>query len=213
MDLRVLDKARHDPWPYWHKALPPQIEHRMRPRDVYLFDQNGYDMCEAEQIYAILNGYVPQQHRERWTYKIEWMRDVENSVGGAHLNHADLYMRRGFCDEAYEQLLKLGDKWPVFHKLANMKPKWGIDISVDYADSDGNTFELLHYEWDDFNLPVVLEKKTEIEQLIQGVNWDQRAKEMLERKDEWYPLDFFAQSDWKAEFWGLSCEKFKEVVW
>ena len=59
----------------------------------------------------------------------------------------------------------------------------------------------------------VLEKQREVEAIIAEVNWDSKAKEMIDRKDEWHHLDFFGQSDWKCEFWGLPKENFKEVIW
>ena len=43
-----------------------------------------------------------------------------------------------------------------------MKSKWGIDISIDYTDYDGNVFEVFHYEWDSFDYDPIIEKKLEI---------------------------------------------------
>ena len=46
-----------------------------------------------------------------------------------------------------------------------MRPKWGVEISVDYAD-EFNVFELLHFEWDGFHFEEVLEHKKIVEEII-----------------------------------------------
>lgn len=212
MQLEIT-KNRHHYNPYWSNPIPDWFLAKLQPEDLDLFDQNGYDMTTAEQCFALYNSHVPQNHRKRYTNKLEWMVDLDMSSSGPHLNHCDLYQRRGFSGEALQQVRELATKWPIYHKLSRMRPKWGVDISVDYADKDGNVFELLHFEWDDFNLPVVLDKKTVVEQLVSDIDWDSKAKEMLERKNEWHHLDFFGQSDWKQQFWGLPKEQFKEVIW
>ena len=97
-----------------------------------------------------------------------------------------------------------------------MTPKWGVDISIDYVDRHENCFELLHFEWDDFNMPTVLQKKSEVEQIVTSLDrqqWNICAHEMLSRQNEWKNLPFFEQSDWKQRFWGLPKEQFKEIIW
>jgi hypothetical protein len=201
---RILNHER-----YWLKPIDQPLKYD----DLSLFDQNGYDLTRAEQYYASANGYKPKEHRYRFTCKEPWYVESYRSIEGAHLNHADLYFRRGFGGDAREQLKEIVREQPVFHKLMSMRPKWGMDISVDYADKQGNVFELLHFEWDGFFFDHVLEMKRQVEHVIANIDWDEGAKEMLERKDEWHSLDFFGQSDWKQAFWGLPKEQFKEVIW
>ena len=43
--------------------------------------------------------------------------------------------------------------------MTQLKPKWGMDISMDYVNDKMNVMELFHYEWDDHNLDNVLEKE------------------------------------------------------
>jgi hypothetical protein len=94
-----------------------------------------------------------------------------------------------------------------------MRPKWGLDFSIDYCDKDGNVFELLHWEYDGFEYNEIADKKIKMEEFLLNQDWDERAKTMLERKDEWHGLGFFEQSDWKTQFFGIDKERFKMVLW
>lgn len=93
-----------------------------------------------------------------------------------------------------------------------MRPKWGIDISIDYVKYP-DVFEVFHFEWDDFEYDVVLEKQLEIEKVIENTDFEDAAQQLIKRKDEWHHLDFFAQSKWKADYFGVSEEQFKMVAW
>lgn len=215
MQLKITEN-RHDPSPYWLQPLPDAYIDQIIHQGIELFDQNGYDMCRVEQVYAQWNGYQPKEHREKFTNKEVWMVDIDEDREKAHINHCDLYQRRGFAGDALEQLHEIAKEHPIFHKLTKMTPKWGVDISIDYVDRHENCFELLHFEWDDFNLPTVLEKKTQVEQIVTSLDreqWNICAAEMLSRQKEWKNLPFFEQSDWKQRFWGLPKEQFKEIIW
>ena len=115
--------------------------------------------------------------------------------------------------EALEQLKSWANDLPLLHKVIAMRPKWGLDFSMDYADSAGNSFEVLHWEWDSFDYYQVLEIKERIEPVLLSIDWEDGAKRLLVRKDEWHSLDFFGQSDYKCNFFGVPKEQFKMVLW
>jgi hypothetical protein len=94
-----------------------------------------------------------------------------------------------------------------------MKPKWGIDISFDYVDFEGNVFELFHYEWDAFDLEPVLTMQARVEDVIENTDWNEIAKTFIARREEWQHLPFFEQSEWKSTYLGLPPENFKMVLW
>ena len=93
-----------------------------------------------------------------------------------------------------------------------MKPKWGIDISIDYVSPDA-VFEVFHYEWDSFDFCKILDKKLEIEEFVLNQDWDAVAKKLWKNRKDWYDLDFFEQTQWRTDYFGLSPEKFKNVIW
>ena len=177
---------------------------------VDLFDQNGYHLTKAEQVFLSYNGYRPIERRHEDCLRYDWL--VWDKRDGAHINHSDLFERKGFESEALVQLYMCAESNPMLHKLIKMKPKWGIDISIDYVSEDA-VFEVFHYEWDSFEYDPVIEKKQEIEEFVLNQDWDEVAKTLWKKKNEWYDLDFFEQTKWRTDYFGLTPEKFKNVIW
>jgi hypothetical protein len=124
-----------------------------------------------------------------------------------------MFERKGYSGEALQQLNTWAGYRPQFHKLTAMRPKWGLDFSIDHADREGNVFELLHWEYDGFEHDEIQAKKTKMEEFLINQDWPDRARVMLERKDEWHSLGFFEQSEWKTRFFGIEKERFKMVLW
>jgi hypothetical protein len=202
-----------NPNPFWTRPIPEsESKILLDPESLDLFDQNGYHLTKIEQIFAIYNGYKGESRREEHVLRQTWFESNRPLVG-PHLNHSDLFQRRGCNGDALVQLKEYAKKNPLLWKLIKMKPKWGIDLSIDYVDRDGNVFEVFHYEWDGFSYKDVAQKKMEIERFVDNQNWEVTASILLERKDEWAHLDFFEQSKWKTDLFNLSPEKFKNIIW
>ena len=51
--------------------------------------------------------------------------------------------------------------------------------------------EILHYEYDGFNLNEIISAKEILEEKIEKTNFDIVAKDLLNKKHEWFNLDFF----------------------
>jgi hypothetical protein len=84
---------------------------------------------------------------------------------------------------------------------------------MDYVDRSGNTFEVLHWEWDSFNYDEIQLVKQQIEPILSNIDWQDAGKEILKYKDQWHHLSFFGQSDWKCNYFGIPKEQFKMVAW
>ena len=206
----VKTNSKLNPRRTWGTAIDigfiPHAEHLAN------FDQNGYDLTSLEQMYAEVNsGYIGNT-RWRESLKQPWFIDEEQSVKGVHLNHADLYERKGYHGYALEQLMAHAEGLPLIYKITQMRPKWGIDISIDYVDYP-HVFEVFHFEWDDFDYETVAAKQEKIEKIVLNTDWTDAANQLIKRKDEWHHLDFFAQSKWKSDFFGVEPEQFKMVAW
>lgn len=196
---------------YWNQALDEL--HPPLAGELALFDQNGYDLTDLEQRYAEANLTPAKAHREhRRALKAPWFTQPER-VEGAVLNHSLLFERKGYSGEALEQLERWAQTNPLVYKIIKMRPKWGLDFSMDYADRAGNVFEVLHWEYDGFDFEEVAECKQRLEVKFSATDWDDAAASILKRKDQWHHLDFFAQSDWKCNYFGIVKERFKMVIW
>jgi hypothetical protein len=208
----ALTQNKFNSNPYWSNPISQEIIPLIEQTE--LFDQNGYDLTSLERLYAEANGQAGRWHRpNHYALKRDWFTDEKNSVTGAHINHALLFERKGYAGAALAQLEGWARHNNLIYKIIKMRPKWGMDISVDYVDADGNVFELLHWEYDGFDYQEIANKKTHIEKFLLTVDWNSAAAEMIRRKSEWHHLGFFEQSAWKTEFFSIEKERFKMVLW
>lgn len=179
---------------------------------VELFDQNGYRLTLLEQEYSISNDQPYVYHRDEKSIRKVWMKDT-NPTTGVHLNHAFLFERKGYSGKALEQLQQFAKVNNLIHKLINYRGKWGVDLSIDYVDEAGNSMEILHFEYDGYELDEIQKVKEAVETKIATVDWTHAAKNIISRKSEWIDLEFFEQSEWKTNYFGLPKERFKVLAW
>jgi len=196
----------------WSKPID-KIEYIPTPSDIVLFDQNGYDLTELEKHYANSNGAKGKQHRShRTALKEDWFVQPE-AIEGAVLNHSLLFERKGYAGEALDELNCWTKQLPLLYKIIALRPKWGLDFSMDYVDRQGNCFEVLHWEYDGFEYEEINTIKLLVQDELEKIDWDDAAIKILKHKDEWHHLDFFSQSDWKCNYFGVPKERFKMVNW
>ena len=133
MRLHVTDN-KFNANPYWTEKVKSVFS--VPPKEaVEYFDQNGYDLTKLEQLYAVANGAETTKHRnsEHITLRKEWFTADEERQG-PHINHALMFERKGYTGDALQQLETWAGYRPHFHKLVAMRPKWGLDFSIDYCD-------------------------------------------------------------------------------
>lgn len=177
-----------------------------------LFDQNGYRLTKLESHYAGANNHLTVNHRHEVSLRQDWFVD-DKPLTGPHLNHAYLFERKGYEAEALEQLKEFAKQNNLIHKVINYRGKWGIDFSMDYVDTFGNSMELLHFEYDSYFISEIQEIKGIAEEIIAKVDWEAAARYFLLRKYEWINLEFFEQSKYKTDYFGLPAERFKINAW
>lgn len=182
---------------------------------VSLFDQNGYDLTDLEILYSKANTNQHSEHRNYTHIAIKkpWFEPVSKSICGPVLNHSLLFERKGYAGAARKQLEQWAKINPLIWKVAKYRPKWGLDFSLDYVSDDGDVFEILHYEFDSFSYDEVQGRKEFLDQHLITIDWQDAARHLLNHKEEWYTLDFFAQSLWKCNYFGVGPERFKMVAW
>jgi hypothetical protein len=203
--------------PCWENPIPSEfidydfVESNKCTR---LFDQNGYDLSPIEIEYAKYNQTPLTIHRNVKHYSIQnsWFTQPPK-LEGYVLNHSMILERKGYTGKALVQLQTLAKRNPLLYKVINNTPKWGSDISIDYVDRNGECFEILHHEYDSFDCMQAQKIKYQVEKVIESLNFNVVAKDLIVRKDEWMNLEFFPQSDWKCEYFGIPNERFKVTTW
>ena len=99
-----------------------QVDVLKDPNCVDLFDQNGYHLTKAEQAFLVRNGYAPIERRHEDCLRQDWL--IWDKRDGAHINHSDIFERKGFADQALEQIEYIASESnPMLFKLVKMKPK------------------------------------------------------------------------------------------
>jgi hypothetical protein len=192
-----------------HYDLPFPIQEQAW---VYLFDQNGYRLTKLEYLYAEANNHSLSRHGHEICLRQDWFTE-EAILSGPHLNHAYLFERKGYDGDALNQLKEYAKQNNLVNKLINYRGKWGVDFSMDYVDEVGNSMEILHFEYDSYNLEEIKDIKGKVEEIVSGVDWDWAADLILKRKDEWINLEFSAQSEWKTSLFNLPNERFRMNAW
>jgi len=208
--MLTLTNNKLNPLPYWDKPISYTSP---TGKEIDLYDQNGYDLTLLERMYAEANNVKVQDHRaNKHTIKCNWF-EQEYKTTGALFNHSLLLERKGYSGEAREQLTKWAKDINLFYKLLAIRPKWGLDFSMDYVDDEGNVIEVLHWEYDGFEYNEIQDIKLKNEQRLLKIDWDNAGKLILAQKDKWYNLDFFGQSAWKCDYFGIERERYKMVAW
>ncbi len=181
-----------------------------------VFDQNGYKMTDIEILFCNKNfPDLSSKYRpniEETSCFADWFTQPLKKKG-AVLNHSWLFQRKGFAGDAYKEVAKVARRHPILHKVLRIRPKWGLDFSIDWVDREGNVFEILHWEWDSFSFTDTIRMKDDAQKIILNTDWEDVGKHLLNRKEEWHSLPFKQQSDYKCAFVGLESERFNEVIW
>jgi hypothetical protein len=73
--------------------------------------------------------------------------------------------------------------------------------------------EIVHFEYDSYDLDEIQNIKGFVEEAVVKVDWEHAAKILIRDKEEWIDLEFFAQSKWKTDYFGLPAERFKMNAW
>lgn len=200
----MLDISKQDvsfpSYPYFTQPIPEYILETM-PLDY--FDKDGYEVPnKLERIYYDLEGITLNNKIQYHIAPVkQWYIDNNKTEQGFILDHAMILYRYGFAQGAREQLERVAAKRPILQKLLNIKPKWGIDFSLDYVDRNG-VLEVIHIEQDFYNVNDAINAKKKLERIVEVTEWTTAVTNLRLMKDKWMHLSSDDQSDYKAQFFG-----------
>mgnify|MGYP000718656601 CR=1 FL=1 len=177
--------------------------HKLMTLPLKDFDKDGYEIDTPIERLHYQSNHVDISNNIQFHYSTgqHWYIDEENSEQGLILDHTQLLSRWAYAGEAREQIKMAARQRPILNKLLVIKPKWGIDFSLDYVTQDW-CMEVFHIEKDAVSYDEALENKYRAEQIIDNTDWESAIQSILDKKHEWYHLCSDDQSDWKARYFG-----------
>ena len=188
-------------YPYLTNPIP---RHQVETLPFKDFDKDGYEVpTPLEHLHYEANSVELNREIQFHIAPVqEWYTDVEQSEHGLVLDHCMLLTRYAFAGEAREQIEEVcKTNRPILQKLLNIKPKWGIDFSLDFVTHD-IVMEVIHIEQDFDNLEEAQAAKERLEHIIDNTDWYDGALMLHSRKHEWANLSSDDHSDYKAQFFG-----------
>ena len=206
MKLSITDN--HAPSDGYYSSMISQSQDH-GPHQVRLFAVNGFELCPLERLYRRAN-------RDHSDYddanKLDWIvqdPQIENTV----LSHSFVLWRCGYDSAAAEQLSNWTQTYPIYHRVLQIRPKWGLDFAMESISVNGTIFEILHFEHDFFDYQQYLDMKLDYQDRFIHADWPHLAQAVYRRRNEWQHLGFFPQSRWKCEFFGVVPENFGQTIW
>ena len=186
--------------PYLTAPIQEELLYTLPFKD---FDKDGYEVPSPLEHYHYIENWVPLNREVQFHIAPvkPWYEDLENSEFGLVLDHCMLLSRWAFAGEARANIQKAAQERPILNKLLSIRPKWGIDFSLDFVDHD-ICMEVIHIEQDFTDVNEAIAAKTKLEHIIDSTDWEQGVKDLLACKHNWKDLSSDDQSDYKAQFFG-----------
>lgn len=186
--------------PYLTKPIQQLDAETLSLRD---FDKDGYEVpAPLELAYYQSNNVIMNTEIQYHIAPVQaWYEDMALSEHGLVLDHCMLLTRYAFAGEAREQLETVAKNRPIVNKLLSIKPKYGIDFSLDYVTHDV-IMEVIHIEQDFTTLEEANAAKEKLEHIIDTTDWYQGVIDLQRKKHEWENLSSDDHSDYKAQFFG-----------
>jgi len=186
--------------PYLETPIARQLVETLKFKD---FDKDGYEIpTPLEHMHYEINGVTLNRDIQFHIAPVqEWYKDLDDAEEGLVLDHCMLLTRYAFAGEARKQIEEVSKQRPILQKLLNIKPKWGVDFSLDYVTHDV-VMEVIHIEQDFDTIEEAQEARMKLENIIENTDWEDGARQLIKRKSEWENLSSDDHSDYKAQFFG-----------
>ena len=169
------------------------------PVDFQWYDKDGFELNQAERRFYHAMGYpIDNPVLNHCAWQEPWF-EIDKPNLGLILDHSIFLCRASYEGAAAEQLAKLKTTIPFADYLMRTKQKWGYDFALDFV-QDGNTFEVLHVEYDNNNYDAFESNMIGFDQIVRHRDWVDIANRVWQNRDQWQHLKGFDQNHWKAKF-------------
>lgn len=169
------------------------------------FDKDGFGLTEFESRYYRTAGFVCDKISDHTTCFEPLSIKLDNPR--VRVDHAYVCSRVGFTGSAQKQIHKLIKQYnmPELIKAIQIRPKIGVDISLEYMLDDEQILDLFHYEYDFITGPID-EAEAKIDSLratIETTDWNQFAQTLISNHNQWIDMTGDDQNDYRAKLLGL----------
>jgi hypothetical protein len=175
----------------------------LRNKYVTNYDKDGYELTQLEKQLYKCQGLKLSTVLNKRLLASEWMYLEDDNL---YLEHCMILSRCDFVGAALSQLTEACRNHRLIRYLLGCRRKWGLDVALDYIGCDG-VFEVLHFEFDSYELDVALEYKAKVEEFMLGSDLNDIATQIKNKWDEWSKLEGYNQNLWKAKYLGFDCSE------
>lgn len=166
------------------------------------FDKDGFDLNVFEAEVYKRNDIEVQPLLNRNANHYVWF-EHEFTGRGVHFDHSLLMCRRSYAGDLAAQISQKSQENPLLNKLLMLRPKWGIDVNVEFVFNDGSIMEVFHHESDYYSFDEYCENKEHLERFVEDTDFEDAANHLLRDKHLWNDLCGDDQTDYKARYFGF----------
>lgn len=169
------------------------------------FDKDGFDLNDFEHGLYLINGIKVNECLNRRAAQYQWFHNPFGAAPGVNIDHSLFMIRYGYAGALRHQIEQWADDRPLLAKLLQIKPKWGLDIDIEYVFADGYVMDLLHIEEDFHDYDEFMTRKLYLETFVQelGRNFDVLAAHLRRRQNEWIGMTADDQNNYRARLFGF----------
>ena len=178
-------------------TLTNAVSQVLHPNAFKYYDKDGFELCNAEREYYTANSVRMNDCLNHMCCQQDWLSIEAENV---FVDHALLLHRYEYTEDARAQLFEWQKTIPQASWLLQTRAKWGFDLAVDAMTDSGIMYEVVHIEYDDVWYETFYEKFQLTVEMIQRTDWEEAARQIWIRHDEWKYLKGFYQNHWKSKY-------------
>jgi len=169
-------------------------------RDFEWFDHNGFQLNGAEQAYYAAEGYhLDSNFRNHKMWATNWLMRNSNPLWDKFvLNHCYSAYRCCYRGKAYDHIMGYADQMPSARQLLNIRPKWGLNLSLSALAPGYQIYEILNIRYDTYIYREFNEVRKRLEEQLLNIDWVKEAEYIWNQKDTWKLMSGTDENNWKA---------------